>query len=113
MRTVLAGQVRAECPQEVAKPWTQYPGLMGTLVDSQESKALLTFSLCTELFSSPSTCRSFFATPMQGRSVRTPRWQATPKPARDQGSELDGGDEIGNQPESLIHRQQTLEWEPS
>lgn len=41
----------------------------------------LTFSLCRALFSSPSTCRSFLATPMQGRSVRTPRWQATPKPA--------------------------------
>ena len=41
----------------------------------------LTFSLCRALFSSPSTSRSFLATPMQGRSVRTPRWQATPKPA--------------------------------
>lgn len=40
----------------------------------------LTFSLCKALFSSPSTCRSFLATPMLGRSVWTPRWQATPKP---------------------------------
>lgn len=40
----------------------------------------LTFSLCMALFSSPSTCRSFLATPMLGRSVWTPRWQATPKP---------------------------------
>lgn len=42
--------------------------------------AALTFSLCRALFSSPSTCRSFLATPMLGRSVWTPRWQATPKP---------------------------------
>lgn len=40
----------------------------------------LTFSLCRALFSSPSTCSSFLATPTQGRSVRMPRWQATPKP---------------------------------
>lgn len=46
---------------------------------------LLTLSLCRALFSSPSTSRSFLATPMQGRSVRTPRWHATPKPARKEG----------------------------
>lgn len=108
VRTVLADQARAECPQEVAKTWARSPGLTGTPVDSQESEALLTFSLCRELFSSPSTCRSFFATPMQGRSVRTPRWQATPKPARDQGSELDGGDEMENQLESLIQSHRLL-----
>lgn len=45
----------------------------------------LTFSLCWALFSSPSTCRSFLATPMQGKSVRMPRWQATPKPTGAEG----------------------------
>lgn len=51
---------------------------------------LLTFSLCRALFSSPSTCRSFLATPMQGRSVRTPRWQATPKPAGAEEGAVEG-----------------------
>lgn len=59
-------------------PATELPGMA-------YSRPLLTFSLCRALFSSPSTCRSFLATPTQGRSVRTPRWQATPKPAREKG----------------------------
>lgn len=49
--------------------------------ESERHGRALTFSLCAASFSSPSTCRSFLATPMQGTSVRTPRWQATPKPA--------------------------------
>lgn len=49
---------------------------------------LCTLSLCRALFSSPSTCRSFLATPTQGRSVRTPRWHATPKPARKEGGSV-------------------------
>ena len=61
------------------------------LVCSGADSGPLTFSLCRALFSSPSTCRSFLATPMQGRSVRTPRWQATPKPV---GAEQDEAGEV-------------------
>lgn len=89
----------------MAKPWA--PGLTQAHTGYRvtgSSKALLTFSLCRALFSSPSTCRSFLATPMQGSSVRTPRWQATPKPEREQWERVGQWDGMGNQPQSLIYR---------
>lgn len=78
MRRVPAGQAGSEVPvgQAPACP----PQALSLSSPRAGIAVALTFSLCWASFSSPSTCRSFLATPTQGKSVRTPRWQATPKP---------------------------------